>query len=194
MVAALPLLSDEVVGRCFDVVCEAPSPLERATVARALEAEMAALSRRSRSADLVLRIGRRGARAVTHVVGPPARKRLIAGGVVIAFAGDDPEARRRMAEATATWLGAILDVRDHGVLDAGDEAGAGRARRDAANGRVVICEVTSAEAELAGSVDLVVDVGSLGHGPTESSVVQIDTDVPWEEAFASTRDAVWSRL
>ena len=59
---------------------------------------------------------------------------------------------------------------------------------DAANGRVVICEVTSAEAGLAGSVDLVVDVGSLGHGPTESSVVQIDTDVPWEEAFASTRE------
>ena len=105
VVAALPLLSDEVVGRCFDVVCETPSPLERAAVARALEAEMAALSRRSRSADLVLRIGRRGARAVTHVVGPPARKRLIAGGVVIAFAGDDPEARRRMADGDGDVAG-----------------------------------------------------------------------------------------
>ena len=194
VVAALPLLSEEVLGRCFDVVCENPSPLERAAVARALEAEMAALSRRSRSADVVLRIGRRGVRAFSHVVGPPARKRLIAGGAVIAFAGDDHAARRRMAEATVTWLGAVLDVRDHGVLDGADAAGAGRARRDAANGRVVICEVISAEAGLAGSVDLVVDVGSRGGGPSESGLFQIDTDVPWEEAFASTRGAVWSRL
>ena len=106
----LPFLSPEVVDRCLRSLESPPSRWARASIARALERDLAAYARYPRSVDLPRRTVRRGLRGARHVAGPPARKRFVDGGALIAVVGPEPAVATSVVDGLVAWLEGALAV------------------------------------------------------------------------------------
>ena len=140
----LPFLSPQLVDRCLRSLESPPSRWVRASIARALERELAAYARQPRSVDIAQRTVRRGLRGARHVAGPPSRKRFVDGGSLIAVVDPDPALAASVVDGIVGWLEAALAVKQFSFNAAeGGQSSArtyGRAIRFAANGGISICD------------------------------------------------------
>jgi thymidylate kinase len=102
----LPFVGIELFERCLACLRRGGrSAAERARTASLLERRLAACSRRSRAADTSLKLWRRavsGARR--YVVRRRARKRLDAGGALIAIVGGDGAGKSSAVDELSAWL------------------------------------------------------------------------------------------
>jgi hypothetical protein len=140
----LPFLSPEVVDRCLRSLESPPSRRARASIARALERDLAAYARHPRSVDLPRRTVRRGLRGARHVAGPPARKRFVDGGALIAVVGPEPAVATSVVVGLVAWLDGALAVEQFRFAGPAAERSSvrtyGRALRFAGNGGISICD------------------------------------------------------
>jgi thymidylate kinase len=79
---------------------------------RRLVADLKPCARRSRAADVGLKVWRRAAGIVSRIAGRPApRKQLRAGGAVIAIVGADGAGKSTLVQTLSDWLGKNFGVR-----------------------------------------------------------------------------------
>ncbi len=107
----LPFLSG-VWPQCRAVIESGGSPVVRSRTAARLAHALDACARRPRAQDTALRLTRRvtwGARR--YALRRPVRKRLVAGGAVVAVVGGDGSGKSTAVEGLSTWLGKAFVVR-----------------------------------------------------------------------------------
>ncbi len=178
----LPFLSPQLVDRCLRSLESPPSRWQRASIARSLERDLAAYARQARSVDIAQRTVRRGLRGARHVAGPPARKRFVDGGALIAVVGPE-EAVAAVVAGLVGWLEKALAVKQFSFR--GPEEGQssartyGRALRFAANGGISICDQFPPDR------------------PAPDILVQLEPDEdgrPIDDRLRDAREHIWARL
>jgi len=108
----LPFVGQPLWQRCHTSLAPGRSPLARARSARDLIWALAPHLRRPAPVDTALRLWRRilwGTRR--HVLRRHTRKRLAAGGAVIAVVGGDGAGKSSVVDGLSSWLGQTLHVR-----------------------------------------------------------------------------------
>ncbi len=178
----LPFLSPALVERCLRSLESPPSRWRRASLARSLERDLAAYARHPRSVDIARRTIRRGLRGARHVAGPPARKRFVAGGALIAVVGPDAAVATSVVDRLVGWLDGALAVQrfdftgPSGIRSSGRTYG--RARRFAGNGGISICEQFPSDRP---APDILVELE-----PAEAG--------RHDEALSDVREHIWAGL
>lgn len=108
----LPFIGKSLWQRCRRALEPGRSVLARATAAHQLVRSVAAHRRRGAALDTGLRIWRRvlwGTKR--HILRRRTRKRLAAGGAIIAVVGGDGAGKSTVVDGLSRWLGQALDVR-----------------------------------------------------------------------------------
>ena len=179
----LPFLSPQLVDRGLRSLESPPSRWARASIARALERDLAAYARYPRSVDLPRRTVRRGLRGARHVAGPPARKRFVDGGALIAVVGPEPAVATSVVDGLVAWLEDALAVEQFrfGVpaVEQSSVRTYGRALRFAGNGGISICDQFPPDHP---APDILVELE-----PT-------DDGQPIDEVLHAAREHVWASL
>jgi len=110
--AHLPFLDAELFERCREAVEPGAARCRRVRTARSLQRALATHSRQRPSIDTVRKVMLRFRYAfVRKVLGRRSRKRLVAGGCLIAVVGGDGSGKSSSVQALVARLGRDLDVR-----------------------------------------------------------------------------------
>jgi hypothetical protein len=171
------------VDRCLRSLESPPSKWARASIARSLERDLTAYARYPRSVDLPRRTVRRGLRGARHVAGPPARKRFVDGGALIAVVGPEPAMATSVVDGLVAWLEGALAVERFrfGALAAERSSVRtyGRALRFAGNGGISICDQFPSDHP---APDILVELEPTDDGP------------PIDAVLRDAREHVWASL
>lgn len=102
----LPFVDRRLFAECLRVAKGNASRWEGARIGQRLTAALRPCARRSRARDVGLKLWRRAVGIGRRVVARPApRKRLLAGGALIAIVGADGAGKSTAVEALGAWLG-----------------------------------------------------------------------------------------
>lgn len=189
----LPEVGGELFEECTRAITGRMGPVERAAVARRLEAALAPFGRRPAALDGPMRVVRRGYWLSRRYVRPRSRRKAVAtGGLVVAIRGGDRAAPQRLVAQLDEWLS-----RDFAVLplEPGAEARAvRRALRFAASGGIVLTAGHPDRADgLRPDLEVVLDDADLD-GVTAPGVVRVGGATSAQEAFRAVQQRVWSQL
>jgi thymidylate kinase len=108
----LPPVSAETFARCQATVHPGARAQDRLRAGAALTAELRPYARRPRAADVAAKAGRRGERLVLGRLlrRAPHRRRLAAGGAVVAALGADGAGKSTAVDALEHWLGRTFNL------------------------------------------------------------------------------------
>lgn len=107
----LPLVAPQTFSDCQQALGPDAGMGEGIRAGRRLVAALAPCARRSRTADVCLKLWRRGTGIASRLLFRPVRrKRLAAGGAVIAIVGADGAGKSTAVEALTDWLGRTFAV------------------------------------------------------------------------------------
>jgi thymidylate kinase len=101
----LPFVERRSFADCLRSVDPRFGTVARIRAGQRLARELAACARRSRAADIRLKLWRRGVGIIHRLLStPPPRKRLSTGGAMIAVVGADGAGKSTVVEGLCTWL------------------------------------------------------------------------------------------
>ncbi|HEV3469358.1 MAG TPA: hypothetical protein VG148_08565, partial [Pyrinomonadaceae bacterium] len=108
----LPFVGVEFFGECLRSIAGACPAWRRLWLRVSLERRLCAHARRGLLADALVRAGRRARRLLTErAAGRPARKRLTAGGALVALVGGDGAGKTTAVDGLHGWLSKKFAVR-----------------------------------------------------------------------------------
>jgi thymidylate kinase len=107
----LPTVDASALDACAQAVSSGSGKWRRVRASRPLLQSLQPYARRGRAADVGLKVGRRAAGILGRLGSrPPSRKRLLAGGRVIAFVGADGAGKSTLVGEVRAWLAKDLSV------------------------------------------------------------------------------------
>lgn len=107
----LPSVDRALFAQCVDALrADAPYP-RRLRLARRLRGQLKTYQRYSAAAALRLRTSLFARRGLRRLIGAAKSKRLVSGGLLIAFVGPEATGKSTLVKETADWLGDIFAVR-----------------------------------------------------------------------------------